>query len=118
MVGALNGDGAEDVARGGDQCRAHHARHSRRAHLRKSGDDPHGGTRNAALISVAQCIATRQRHLSDHRDELAFEDVTQRRTALGFIHVVRCDEQRDALTCKVKEQIPQISPRNGIAICR
>src|SRR5882724_5575730 len=47
-------------------------------------------------------------------DELAVINVGDVTAALGFIHVVRCDEERDPVAGKLEEEIPKLASRNGV----
>src|SRR6266849_9161574 len=47
-------------------------------------------------------------------DNLAEINVSDMVAALGFIHVVRGDEKRDAVSGKFEEKIPELAPRDRI----
>src|SRR5258708_38036892 len=47
-------------------------------------------------------------------DELAVINVGDVAAALGFVHVVRSDEKRDAMTGKFEEEIPELAARDGV----
>src|SRR6267143_4997720 len=47
-------------------------------------------------------------------DELAVINVGDVAAALGFVHVMGGDEERDAMTGKFEEQIPELAARDGI----
>src|SRR5438045_3315836 len=46
--------------------------------------------------------------------DFAVVDISQVAAALGFVHIVRGDEKRDALPAEVKQQVPQFAPSYGI----
>ena len=89
-----------------------HARHVAHAvqHLRGI----RGGDLNARCsrgIRVGQFLQLGDRA---DRDQLRHVDVADAPAALRFVHVVRGDEERDALARELKEQIPQRAPRHRI----
>src|SRR6266705_1793627 len=47
-------------------------------------------------------------------DELAVINIGDVAAALGFVHVVRGDEERDAVPGKLEEKIPELAARDGI----
>src|SRR6266404_992611 len=47
-------------------------------------------------------------------DELAVINVSDVAAALGLVHIVRGDEERDAVAGKLEEQIPELAARDGI----
>src|SRR5690348_3511032 len=51
-------------------------------------------------------------------DEFAVVNVRKMRASLGFVHVVRCDKERDALPTEFEQQVPKLAPRDGIDSCR
>src|SRR5262249_53493708 len=51
--------------------------------------------------------------LSEH-DQYRQVNVADMIAALGFIHVMSCDEQRHALTSELKKQVPQLASRDRI----
>src|SRR5882724_1312681 len=50
--------------------------------------------------------------------QLRVEDVADTRAAFGLIHIMRRNEQRYARPRKLKEQVPQLAPCNGIDASR
>jgi len=50
-------------------------------------------------------------------DQFAVVNVGNVAAALGFVHVVRGDEEGDAVARKLEEQIPELASRNGIDAC-
>src|SRR5258706_4780986 len=47
-------------------------------------------------------------------DELAVINVSDVAAALGLVHIVRGDEERDAVAGKLEEQIPELAARDGV----
>src|SRR5882762_3165267 len=47
-------------------------------------------------------------------DELAIINVGDVAAALGLVHIVRGDEERDAVAGKLEEQIPELAARDGV----
>src|SRR6202521_6134552 len=47
-------------------------------------------------------------------DELAVVDIGDMAAALGFVHVMSGDKERDAMTGKLEEEIPELAARDRI----
>ena len=47
-------------------------------------------------------------------EQLRQMQVSDAAAPFGFVHVVRRDQQRDSLARELKEEIPQLAPRDGI----
>src|SRR5579863_5889203 len=83
-------------------------RETKRARDFRSADfDAHG----AGRLDVGKFP---ERVRSSVSDELAVINVGYVAAALGFIHVVRSDEKRDAVSREFEEQVPKLPSRHRI----
>ena len=102
-------ESVDRTAEDGGFANAGHVAHAVQNLGRIRGGDLHA--RGARGIGIGQPLQLRD---GADRDELRHVDVADAAAALGLVHVVRGDEEGDALAGELEEQIPQRAARDGI----